>query len=625
MELALRKKIELSLTIISAALTIAAIACYYVFGNIWWVRILFLSAVVIGLYFTAYKGFRGLRHLNFDMNLLVTIAAAGAFLIGEFLESAVVVMLFNIANTLETFSVKRARDAVKLLFDLTPEHAHIKAAGKLVKKDVKEIRAGQVIYIKPGERIPLDCRVSEGRSYVNQSPITGESKPIKKAEGSLIYAGTINGNGVLEAEVLKDYDHSTVSRIRKLVEEAQAKKARSQRIIDRFAKIYTPAVIGISGIIAVFPPLFFNQPWSEWVYRALVVLVISCPCALVISTPVTIVSGLSLAARNGVLVKGGGFLEEVGRPKAFIFDKTGTLTRGQPQVTDFITYKDGDKPLSIAYAIENLSEHHLGEAIKEFALARGAGRLQATEVSAVSGKGIEALVDGRKYYLGNHSFFKEKKICNPDVDRDAKRLESSSKTAVYLGDEQKTIAVFGIQDTLRPEAAEVIGKLKDMGAEKIIMLTGDNKKTADMVCGQLSIDQCYSELMPEDKIRHLEEIQETIAHTVMVGDGINDAPALSRASIGIAMGGGGSGIALESADIALMNDELTKIPFICQLGRRVATIIRQNMAIAISVKIIFLALAAFGLAWLWVAVIADMGTSILVIFNGLRVLGGRSQ
>ncbi len=620
MKLLKGKKIEFFLTIISAFLTVSAIAYYFIAGPILSVRVLFLSAVVTGILFTAYRGLHELLKLSFGMNFLVTIAAIGAFIIGEFIESAVVVVLFNVANTLETFSSHRARDSVKSLLELSPEYAHVQRPGELLRMNIKDVGAGQMLYIKPGERIPLDSRVMEGRSYVNQSPITGESDPVEKTRGSKVYAGTINGNGVLKAKVINDYSHSTVSRIKELVEEAQTKKAKTQRVIDRFAKIYTPIVIGISVIIAVAPPLFFNQPWSEWVYRSLVVLVISCPCALVISTPITVASGLSLSARNGVLIKGGSFLEAMNQPEVFIFDKTGTLTRGKPQVTDFIVYHDHGRTLDIAYAIENLSEHHLGKAIKDFAKARGASRIQATEARAVTGQGIEALVEGKKYYMGNHSFFKKKKICNGKVDQDAFRLEAANKTAVYLGDEKKTIAVFGIKDLLRPEAGKTISELKEMGVKQIIMLTGDNRKTAASVCDQLNIDQCFSELMPGDKIKHIEEIQNKYPHTVMVGDGINDAPALSLAKIGIAMGGGGSGVALESADIALMKDDLAKIPFICKAARRVFSITRQNIIIAISVKIIFLVLAASGLAWLWMAVIADMGTSILVIFNGLRAL-----
>ncbi len=614
------KKIEFALTIVSAALTGTAIAFYVTAGPTPAVKVVFFSAVATGLAFTAYRGLKGVAHFHFDMNFLVTIAALGAFLIGEYIEGAVVVLLFNIANTLETFSARRARHAVKALLDLSPEYAHVYRQHGLAKVHVKEIGVGQMIYIKPGERVPLDGRIQEGISFVDQSPLTGESEPVQKRAGSVVYAGSINGKGLLKAEVIKDFGRSTVSRIKQLVEEAQAKKSKSQRIVNRFAAVYTPIVIGISAAVAVIPPLLFSQPWSDWIYRSLVLLVISCPCALVISTPITIASGLSLAARNGVLIKGGGFLEEISRPDAFIFDKTGTLTQGKPQVTDFIAYHMPKKALHVTYAIEDLSEHHLGKALKEYALQQGAGDLKATGARAVSGKGIEALVDGKKYYLGNHSFFKQKKIYHGRAAEDVLQLESANKTAVLLGDEENIIAAFGIKDRIRPQARAVIGKLKEMGARKIYMLTGDNTKTAAMVCKELDIDQCYSELMPEHKIEKIEQIQAIFPKTVMVGDGINDAPALSRANIGIAMGGGGSDVALESADIALMEDDLEKIPFTCRLGRRAVALIKQNIFIAVSIKIIFLALAASGLAWLWMAVIADMGTSILVIFNGLRAL-----
>ncbi|MFO7928480.1 MAG: cation-translocating P-type ATPase [Candidatus Humimicrobiaceae bacterium] len=622
MGLTRRKKTELILTIISGAFTLVAIVHDIIHVPDPFTLPLFLLAVVTGGFFIAIKGFKAIFHLSFDMNFLVTVAVIGAFAIGEHMESAIVVLLFNIANTLESFSTNRARKAIKSLMDISPDYATLLAGEDQIKTKVEKINIGQVILIKPGERIPLDGEVIEGSSYVNQSPITGESKPVKKEKGDNTYSGSINGSGSLKVRVEKIFSQSTVSKIKSLIEEAQAKKAKTQQFIEKFAQYYTPIVIGISVFIAIIPPLVLNLDWGEWIYRALTILVISCPCALVISTPITVVSGLTLGARNGVLIKGGEFLENIGSSKVFVFDKTGTLTKGEPEISRIIAYNghSQDEVLRIAYSIEKMSEHHLAKAIIGYGKNKSIKPLKVDRFNSLSGMGIEAEIEGSKYYLGNHKLFKQKKLCGKIVDRDVKNLESRGNTVVYLGTERKTVGIIAIADRLRHSAKQTIKELKQLGIKKIAMLTGDNQSVAEDIASELEIDEFNAELLPQDKINLISRLQEKHKNVVMVGDGINDAPALSLANVGIAMGGGGSDTALESSDIALLKDDLSKIPFIYRISRKVTLLIKQNIFFAIAIKIAFLILAGLGIATLWMAVIADVGATILVVFNGLRAL-----
>ena len=627
MDFTKRKKIELILTIISGFFTLSAIILDLIHIPDLLTIPLFAIAVISGGFFIAIKGFKAISHLSFDMNFLVTIAVIGAFVIGEYMESAIVVFLFNIANTLESLSTNRARRAIKSLMELTPDYATLILGGNQIETKVEKVRVGEIILIKPGEKIPLDGEVVDGLSHVNQSPITGESKPVKKKKGDSLYSGTINGNGALNVRVKKVFKDSTVSRIKRLIEEAQSKKAKTQKFIDRFAQYYTPTVIGISFLIAIVPPLALNLNWSEWIYKALTILVISCPCALVISTPITIVSGLTLGTKNGVLTKGGQYLESIGSSKIFIFDKTGTLTKGKPEVSTVKSYNgfSENKVMGIAYSIEKMSEHHLAKAIIGYAKSKNIKPFKVDKFRSISGRGIEAEINGKKYYLGNHRLFKEKKLCNKVVDNDVKKLESKDKTVVYLGQDNKTIGVIAIADTLRNNAKETIKELKRLGIKKIAMLTGDNESVAKNVSSELEIDQYQAELLPQDKLNFINKFQEKYRNVVMVGDGINDAPALNLANVGIAMGGGGSDTALESSDIALLKDDLSKIPFIYRVSRKVTLLIRQNISFAIAVKLVFLILAGLGIATLWMAVIADVGATVLVVFNGLRALSITSK
>ncbi|MGH7431581.1 MAG: heavy metal translocating P-type ATPase [Candidatus Methylomirabilales bacterium] len=605
---------------------------------------LYLTAVLTGGFYVARSGLLAARQLNLDINFLMTVAVIGAMVIGEWAEAAAVTFLFALAELLESWSMDRARSAIRSLMDLAPPQALVRRNGREQTLPVEEVQLGYVLIIKPGEKIPLDGRVIRGASVVNQAPITGESMPVQKGVGDEVYAGTINQQGALEVEVTHLAGDTTLARIIHLVQEAQAQKAPSQRFVDRFAKYYTPSVMAGAILIAILPPLFFAQPFDAWFYRALVLLVIACPCALVISTPVTIVSGLAAAARSGVLIKGGRFLEGLGALKAIAFDKTGTITRGSPAVTDIIVSSGftvqgpgsqgqsamNSEPstmnpqqrelLRIAAALEALSEHHLGQAIVQKAKEMGNEWPEVEEFLAQTGRGVQARLEGRTYFIGNHRFAEETGFCSPDVEARLRALERQGKTAVVVGTDTEAIGIIGIADQIRRQVPEMLTALKAVGVRKLVMLTGDNRGTAEAVARRLGIDEYLADLLPEDKVENVRELTRRYGVVAMVGDGVNDAPALAAASIGIAMGAAGTDQALETADVALMADDLTKLPFAIRLGRRAVQVVKQNITVSLGVKALFLALAIPGYATLWMAVGADMGASLLVIFNGLRLL-----
>lgn len=605
---------------------------------------MYLAAVVSGGYYIARRGFLAARQLHLDMNFLMTIAVLGAMLIGEWVEAATITFLFALAQVLESRTMDRARNAIRSLIDVAPPQAFVRRDGQEQMLPVQEVRLGDILIVKPGAKVPLDGRVVKGSSAINQAPITGESMPVEKWEGNEVFAGTINQQGALEVEVTHLAADSTLARIIHLVEDAQAQKAPSQRFVDQFAKYYTPAVIVGAVLIAAIPPLFLAQPFYTWFYRALVLLVIACPCALVISTPVTIVSGLATAARRGVLIKGGRYLEGIGAVQAIAFDKTGTLTRGVPVVTDMIVcspitvHRSPNNPdsavncepltvnreqceiLRIAAAIEARSEHHLGQAIVQKAREFQIQWPEVEEFLAQTGRGAQARIEGRSYFIGNHRFAEEVGFCNPEVEMKLAELERAGKTTVILGTDTQAIGIIAIADQIREEVPEVLRSLKTCDVRKLVMLTGDNLGTAQAIARRLGIDEYLADLLPADKVeqvRHLTGRYDTVA---MVGDGVNDAPALAAASIGIAMGAAGTDQALETADVALMGDELSQLPFAVRLGRRAVQTIRQNISLSLAIKALFLALAIPGYATLWMAVGADMGASLLVVFNGLRLL-----
>lgn len=605
---------------------------------------MYLAAVVSGGYYIARRGFLAARQLHLDMNFLMTIAVLGAMLIGEWVEAATITFLFALAQVLESRSMDRARNAIRSLMDVAPPQAFVRRDGQEQMLPVEEVRLGDILIVKPGAKVPLDGRVVKGSSTINQAPITGESMPVEKWEGNEVFAGTINQQGALEVEVTHLAADSTLARIIHLVEEAQAQKAPSQRFVDQFAKYYTPTVIAGAVLIAVIPPLFVAQPFYTWFYRALVLLVIACPCALVISTPVTIVSGLAAAARRGVLIKGGRYLEGIGAVQAIAFDKTGTLTRGVPVVTDmivcspFTVHRSPNDPdsavnrepstvnreqceiLRIAAAIEARSEHHLGKAIVQQARELQIQWPEVEEFLAQTGRGAQARIEGQSYFIGNHRFAEEVGFCSPEVETKLADLERAGKTTVILGTDTQAIGIIAIADQMREEVPEVLQSLKTVGVRKLVMLTGDNLGTAEAIAGRLGIDEYWADLLPADKVEQVRQLTSRYDTVAMVGDGVNDAPALAAANIGIAMGAAGTDQALETADVALMGDELSQLPFAVRLGRRAVQTIKQNISLSLAIKALFLALAIPGYATLWMAVGADMGASLLVVFNGLRLL-----
>jgi Cd2+/Zn2+-exporting ATPase len=618
---------------------------------------LYLAAVVTGGYFIARRGLFAARQLNLDINFLMSIAVIGAMFIGEWAEAAAVTFLFALAELLESWSMDRARNAIRSLMELAPPQALVRRNGQEHMLPVEEARLGDILIVRPGEKIPLDGRVIKGASAINQAPITGESMPVEKREGDDVFAGTINQQGSLEVEVRHLAADTTLARIIHLVQEAQAQKAPSQRFVDRFAKYYTPGVIAGAILVAIIPPLLLGQPFNPWFYRALVLLVIACPCALVISTPVTIVSGLAAAARSGVLIKGGRYLEGIGDMRAIAFDKTGTLTQGVPTVTDILVLDsqamvegrgarvegsekgvDSSEPvighpssvdaaerkvMRIAAAIEAQSEHHLGQAILQKARALQISWPTVEAFLAQTGRGVQARVEGRTYFLGNHRFAEEVGFCSPDVEAKLAELEGQGKTTVILGTEQGAIGLIAIADQLRAEVADAFQALRAAGIHKLVMLTGDNRGTAEAIAQRLGIEEYRADLLPEDKVEQVRELSRRYSTVGMVGDGVNDAPALAAAHIGIAMGAAGTDQALETADVALMGDDLTRLPFAISLGRHAVRVVRQNITVSLAIKALFLALALPGYATLWMAVGADMGASLLVIFNGLRLLQTR--
>ena len=580
------------------------------------------ASAVAGGWFIAPRGFRAARSGMLDMNFLMTIAAIGAGAIGEWGEGASAMFLFSVAQMLEAYSMDRARNSIRALMDLSPPEATVKRDGAELTIAVDQVGIGEAILIKPGQRIPLDGIVLLGRSAVNQAPITGESMPIEKEPDSEVFAGSINGQGLLEVRVTKHVENTTLARIIHAVEAAQASRAPSQSFVDRFSRVYTPTVVGAAILVCLLPPLLGLGGWSTWFTRALTMLVIACPCALVISTPVSIVSGLAAAARGGVLIKGGIHLENAGAVTTIAFDKTGTLTLGQPAVTDVLSLNNLAEAsvLSIAAALEQGSEHPLAQAILLAAQDRDIPVLQAYDFEAVVGRGIQARIDGRLYCIGNERLSHERGICTPHSEEALRQFERQGKTAILLFSETTPLGVIAIADQIRPNAGAAINELRANGIRRVLMLTGDNKETAHAVSKGLMLDDYRAELLPEDKVKVIQELQATGERVAFVGDGVNDAPALASATVGIAMGTAGTDVALETADIALMADDLSKLPFAIAVSRKTSAIIKQNIVFSISIKAVFIVLALIGWATLWMAVAADMGASLAVITNGLRVL-----
>lgn len=590
---------------------------------------LFILAIIIGGFSLFKEGFSDLLKLNFSMESLMTIAIIGAAIIGEWTEGSIVVILFAISEALERFSMDKARQSIRSLMDIAPKEALIRRNNVEQMINVSKIEVGDIMIIKPGQKIAMDGQVIKGHSSVNQAAITGESVPIEKNINDDIFAGTINEEGALEVKVTKHVNDTTIAKIIHLVEEAQGERAPAQAFVDKFAKYYTPTIMVIATLIVIVPPLFFNGDWNTWLYQGLSLLVVGCPCSLVISTPVSIVSAIGNSAKNGVLVKGGIYLEEIGGLKAIAFDKTGTLTKGTPTVTDFTTVdsKDEEKYFSIITALESYSQHPLASAILKEADNRAISykSVVVDEFTSITGKGIQGNIEGITYLVGSPKLFESILTDNSKIIENYQRLQQQGKTAMLLGTDKQILAVIAVADELRESSKAVIEKLHDLGIEHTIMLTGDNATTAQSIGKQTGVTEIKGDLMPQDKLDYIKSLKETYGKVAMVGDGINDAPALAASTVGIAMGGAGTDTALETADVALMGDDLQKLPFIVKLSRQTLRIIKQNITFSLGIKLLALLLVVPGWLTLWIAILADMGATILVTLNGLRLMKVKSK
>jgi len=604
---------------ISAALTAESGAGAPVF-----VIVLYLAAVLTGGWPIFPRALYAARKLKPDMNLLMTVAVLGAIGLGQWLEAASVSFLFSLALLLESWSVDKAKREISALFDITPQRARFICPddGDIEEKPVGEIPVGYTVIVRPGERIPLDGVITRGATSVNQAPITGESAPVAKGPGSEVFAGTINEEGSIEFRSTRSASDTTLSRIIRMVEEGRSRRAPVERWVEKFAGVYTPFMMLTALAIVTVPPLFTGGDWAKWFYEGLVVLVIACPCALVISTPVTIAAGLSSAARNGVLIKGGAYLEAPAGLKSIALDKTGTITFGQPSVKQVMPVDNHteDGLLANAAALEAHSTHPLARAITRHVESRGIRPAVADSFTILPGQGAEGTIGGKTYWIGSHRMLERWQRETPVFHDAICRLEEAGNSVMVMWCDDHVCGLVSVADQVRPEARGAVAALKALGLEKVVMMSGDNQKTAELIAAAVGVDEFHPELLPEDKVRLVLELRQKFGLVAMVGDGINDAPAMAAATVGIAMGAMGSDAAIETADIALMSDDLSKIPWLIRHSKRTMAVIRQNVFFSLLVKSLFVGLAAAGLATLWGAIAADMGASLLVIFNGLRLL-----
>ncbi|MBU6081261.1 heavy metal translocating P-type ATPase [Allobacillus halotolerans] len=587
--------------------------------------LLFIASMLVGGLSLLKTGLHNLVRFEFDMRTLMTIAVIGGVIIGEWAEVAVVVILFALSEELERFSMDRARKSIQSLMDIAPNQAIVKRFGQETTVHVNDIVIGDMMIVKPGQKIAMDGVIVGGSSSINQAAITGESVPVEKSLDDEVFAGTLNEEGHLEVKVTKLVNDTTLAKIIHLVEEAQAERAPAQAFVDRFAKYYTPAIMVIAAMVAVLPPLFFEASWETWVYQGLAVLVVGCPCALVISTPISIVSAIGNAAKKGVLVKGGIYLEEIGGLKAIAFDKTGTLTKGVPVVTDVeMIDQDAEQKelLGKISALEKRSQHPLASAILKKADEEAVDyeKISVDHFTSLTGKGIQGDIDGVTYYVGSPSLFNEVSTLDAGVNDKIKTLQNEGKTVVVAGTKEKVQVILAVADEVREASQNVIQKLHREGIEKTIMLTGDNANTGNAIGKQVGVTDVRSELLPQDKLKVIRSLRERHQKVAMVGDGVNDAPALAASTVGIAMGGAGTDTALETADVALMGDDLEKLPFLVRLSRKTLNTIKGNITFAIAIKVAALLLVIPGWLTLWIAILSDMGATILVALNSMRLM-----
>jgi Cd2+/Zn2+-exporting ATPase len=607
----------------AAAIAFAAGLSFDAIGSMaWWSRLAYSVSVVCGGALTARKAWQALRARSLDINVLMLVAATGAMFLGQWSEAAAVVFLFAVAQVLEVRTLERARNAVSALMDLTPTEALVHEDGVDRRVNVDSVKPGTVIIVRPGDKIPLDGEVVAGESAVNEAPVTGESVPADKRPGDEVFAGAINGRGALEVRVTRVRRDTTLARIIHLVERAQSQRAPAQVFVERFAKVYTPAVIALAAFIAVVPPLVVGAAWHPWIYRALVLLVVSCPCALVISTPVSIVAALAGAARKGVLIKGGTYLERAGGVRCIAFDKTGTLTRGILEVVDVVSL-NGLAPgtiVALAASVERRSEHPIAQAIVKYAASTGVTSAAADRIQSLTGLGAEGSVDGLDVIVGNHRLFEERRLCSADIHQRLDDLSATGRTPVLVARGEEPVGIIAMADRPRESGRDALDLLRQQGIERLVMLTGDSYATARAIAQQVGVDEFRAELLPEEKVKAVDELRKRYGSVAMVGDGVNDAPALATADVGIAMGAAGSDAALETADVALMADELLKIPYAFRLSRATVRNLKANLAISLVMKAAFVIAAVAGVATLWMAIVADTGASVIVIANALRLL-----
>jgi len=576
------------------------------------------------------KALRSLKGYQLDMNILMSVAVIGAILIKEYSEAASVIFLFSLAEMLETLSVARARKAIQQVLKLVPHNVLLlNSDGEQILTDVKTLSIDDVILIRAGENVPVDGVIIEGQSSINQASLTGESIPIEKSIGDNVFAGTLNELGTLKVKVLKKFNDTKISKIISLIEEAQNQKAPSQTFVDKFAKIYTPIVFGVAILVAIIPPFLFGQPFDIWFYKALVFLVIGCPCALVIATPVSVVSGLTSLARRGVLVKGGIHLEALGKLKSLALDKTGTITEGKPKITSLKLYSNlsEQEVIQITATLESVSTHPLAKAVLKYAEEKKVKINSSLQnYKLLLGKGAQAEINGHQYFVGNHVLVHSLGICSPDIEKYLQEIESKAQSVIILGHMPhndcagEILAIFSVGDSIRTNVKNAIDELHHIGIKKVVLLSGDNQKTVDSVAKIVGIDYAKGSLLPEDKVKEIKNLVAEQKYVGMVGDGVNDAPALAHATLGIAMGAAGSDTAIETADIALMQDDISELPKAIVQGRRVLGVIKFNIIFALAIKAIFFILAFAGHTNLWLAVMADMGASLIVTFNALRLL-----
>ncbi len=589
---------------------------------------LFVAAIVFGAWLVAPKAWSSARRLSPDMNLLMMVAIAGALGLGEYFEAATVAFFFSLSLTLESWSVGRARNAVAALLNLAPPTARVvRVDGEEVDVPAAQVVVGERFVVRGGDRIALDGDVVSGAGAVDQAPITGESALVAKEPGEPVYAGTINGEGTLIVEATKLASDSVLSKIIRMVDDAHARRAAVEQWVTKFARIYTPIVMALAILIAVVPPLLMGGLWSAWVYNALVLLVIACPCALVISTPVSIVAALASSARNGVLIKGGAFVEAPARLSALAMDKTGTITMGEPEVAALFALGDtsSEDLLCAAAALEARSSHPLARAILARSERDGIRISAAQDTRIAPGRGVEGTLDGQMIWLGSNRFANEK---SPDETVPAQvleRIESAGNTAVVVGTADKLLGLIEIRDRIRPDARQIVARLHAQGIKKIVMLTGDNARTANAVAAEVGVDEVHAELLPADKVAAIETLIATHDVVAMIGDGVNDAPAMARSHFAIAMGAMGSDAAIETADIALMNDDISQVPWLVDHSRRTMGIIRQNIGLSLITKAVFIGLTVLGAATMWGAIAADVGVSLIVVANALRLLQAKGS